>query len=90
MCEVVGYEAMTFISAKKKLHTVLLYCFLLAPELEMPDSPLSPSAVRQTPASSLLSHTDTLAGVRVANGDSSSGVSRENWQNLHHKQVSSS
>ncbi|KAM9854820.1 forkhead box protein P2-like [Aulostomus maculatus] len=53
----------------------------------MPESPLSPSAVRQSPASSLLSHTDTITGERVANGDSCSGVSRENWQSLHYKQV---
>ncbi|XP_049430278.1 forkhead box protein P2-like [Epinephelus fuscoguttatus] len=53
----------------------------------MPESPLSPTAARQTPASSLLSHTDVGAGGRVANGDSCSGVSGENWQNLHHKQV---
>ncbi|GLD58999.1 forkhead box protein P1-like protein [Lates japonicus] len=53
----------------------------------MPESPLSPTAARQTPASSLLSHTDNGAGERVANGDSCSGVSGENWQSLHHKQV---
>ncbi|KAF3688559.1 Forkhead box protein P2 [Channa argus] len=53
----------------------------------MPESPLSPTAARQTPASSLLSHTDNSAGERVANGDSCSGVSGENWQSLHHKQV---
>lgn len=55
----------------------------------MPESPLSPTAARQTPASSLLSHTDNGAGERAANGDSCSGVSAENWQSLHHKQVSS-
>ncbi|XP_031724589.1 forkhead box protein P2-like [Anarrhichthys ocellatus] len=53
----------------------------------MPESPLSPPTARQTPASSLLSHTDVGAGERVANGDSCSGVSAENWQCLHHKQV---
>ncbi|XP_030280958.1 forkhead box protein P2-like [Sparus aurata] len=53
----------------------------------MPESPLSPTAARQTPASSLLSHTDNGAGERAANGDSCSGVSAENWQSLHHKQV---
>ncbi|XP_035811577.2 forkhead box protein P2-like [Amphiprion ocellaris] len=53
----------------------------------MPESPLSPTAARQTPASSLLSHTDSGAGERVANGDSCSGVSGENWQSLCHKQV---
>ncbi|XP_008282224.1 forkhead box protein P2-like [Stegastes partitus] len=53
----------------------------------MPESPLSPTAARQTPASSLLSHTDNGAGERVANGDSCSGVSAENWQSLCHKQV---
>ncbi|XP_040894191.1 forkhead box protein P2-like [Toxotes jaculatrix] len=53
----------------------------------MPESPHSPTAARQTPASSLLSHTDNGAGERVANGDSCSGVSGENWQSLHHKQV---
>ncbi|XP_051808011.1 forkhead box protein P2-like [Acanthochromis polyacanthus] len=53
----------------------------------MPESPLSPTAARQTPASSLLSHTDNGAGERVANGDSCSGVSGENWQSLCHKQV---
>ncbi|XP_059190744.1 forkhead box protein P2-like [Centropristis striata] len=53
----------------------------------MPESPLSPTAARQTPASSLLSHKDVGAGERVANGDSCSGVSGENWQSLHRKQV---
>ncbi|XP_078112243.1 forkhead box protein P4-like [Sander vitreus] len=53
----------------------------------MPESPLSPTAARQTPASSLLSHTDISARERVANGDSCSGVSGENLQSLHHKQV---
>ncbi|XP_071343858.1 forkhead box protein P2-like [Trachinotus anak] len=53
----------------------------------MPESPLSPTAARQNPASSLLSHTDNGAGERVANGDSCSGVRGENWQSLHHKQV---
>ncbi|XP_029951708.1 forkhead box protein P2-like [Salarias fasciatus] len=54
----------------------------------MPESPLSPAAARQTPAaSSLLSHTDNRAGERASNGDSCSGVSAENWQTLHHKQV---
>ncbi|XP_026221834.1 forkhead box protein P2-like [Anabas testudineus] len=53
----------------------------------MPESPLSPTAARQTPASSLLSHTDNGAGERVANGDSCRGVSGENWQSLQHKQV---
>ncbi|XP_069551587.1 forkhead box protein P2-like [Brachyistius frenatus] len=48
----------------------------------MPESPLSHTAARQTPASSLLSHTD-----RVANGDSCSGVSGENGPSLHHKQL---
>lgn len=56
----------------------------------MPESPLSPTAARQTPASSLLSHTDIGARERVANGDSCSEVSGENLQSLHHKQVSSS
>ncbi|CAN9499076.1 unnamed protein product [Ophioblennius macclurei] len=54
----------------------------------MPESPLSPAAARQTPAaSSLLSHADNRAGQRASNGDSCSGVSAENWQTLHHKQV---
>eukprot|EP00064_Thunnus_orientalis_P010308 superscaffoldBa00001388_g10334 len=53
----------------------------------MPESPLSPTAARQTPASSLISHTDNVAGESVANGDSCSEVSRGNWQSLHHKQV---
>ncbi|XP_065813476.1 forkhead box protein P2-like [Labrus bergylta] len=53
----------------------------------MPESPLSPAAARQTPASSLLSHTDNGAGEKAANGDSCSGVSAEHWQSLHHKQV---
>ncbi|XP_019121345.2 forkhead box protein P2-like [Larimichthys crocea] len=53
----------------------------------MPESPLSPTAARQTPASILLSHTDNGTGERVANGDSCSGVSGENWQSLRHKQV---
>lgn len=56
----------------------------------MPESPLSPTAARQTPASSLLSHTDNGAGERVANGDSCSRVSGESWQSLRNKQVSSS
>jgi len=56
----------------------------------MPESPLSPLTARQTQASSLLSHTDAGAAERVANGDSCSGVSAENWQSLHQKQVSSS
>ncbi|XP_074534045.1 forkhead box protein P2-like [Halichoeres trimaculatus] len=50
----------------------------------MPESPLSPAAARQTPASSLLSHTDGGAGGGAANGDSCRGVSAESW---HHKQV---
>ncbi|XP_062277502.1 forkhead box protein P2-like [Scomber scombrus] len=53
----------------------------------MPESPLSPTAARQTPASSLISHIDNVAGESVANGDSCSEVSRGNWQSLHHKQV---
>ncbi|XP_060933248.1 forkhead box protein P2-like [Limanda limanda] len=54
----------------------------------MPESPLSPTAARQTPAaSSLLSHTDNSAAETVVNGDSCRGVSGENWQSLHHKQV---
>ncbi|XP_026167958.1 forkhead box protein P2-like [Mastacembelus armatus] len=53
----------------------------------MPESPLSPTAARQTPASSLLSHTHNGAGERVTNGESCSGVSGENWQSLHYKQV---
>ncbi|KAM3609055.1 uncharacterized protein V6R79_009128 [Siganus canaliculatus] len=38
----------------------------------MPESPLSPTAARQTPASSLLTHCDSGAGQRAANGDSCS------------------
>ncbi|XP_041652446.1 forkhead box protein P2-like [Cheilinus undulatus] len=53
----------------------------------MPESPHSPPAARQTPASSLLSHTDNSAGEKAANGDTCSGVNAENWQNLHHKQM---
>ncbi|XP_055365441.1 forkhead box protein P1-like isoform X2 [Betta splendens] len=53
----------------------------------MPESPLSPTAARQTPASSLLTHTHNGAGESAANGDSCSGVSAENWQSLQHKQV---
>ncbi|XP_058501475.1 forkhead box protein P4-like [Solea solea] len=53
----------------------------------MPESPLSPSAARQTSASSLLTHTDAGTGERAANGTSCSGVSGENWQTLHNKQV---
>ncbi|XP_075327310.1 forkhead box protein P2-like [Odontesthes bonariensis] len=52
----------------------------------MPESPLSPTAARQTPASSLLSHSDNRTE-KIADGDSCSGVSGENWQNLLHKQV---
>lgn len=55
----------------------------------MPESPLSPSAARQTPASSLLSHTDAGAGEKAANGDSCSGVRVQSCQSLLHKQVSS-
>ncbi|XP_045894044.1 forkhead box protein P2-like isoform X1 [Micropterus dolomieu] len=53
----------------------------------MPESPLSPTAARQTLASSLLSHTDNGAGERVANGDSCGRVSGESWQSLRNKQV---
>ncbi|XP_047243904.1 forkhead box protein P2-like isoform X2 [Girardinichthys multiradiatus] len=53
----------------------------------MPESPLSPSAARQTPVSSLLSHTDVGAGEKAANGDSCSGVRAQNCQSLLHKQV---
>lgn len=54
----------------------------------MPESPLSPTAAaRQSPASSLLTHTDNSAGERGANGDSCSGVSAETWQSLQRKQV---
>ncbi|KAM4734592.1 forkhead box protein P2-like [Anableps anableps] len=53
----------------------------------MPESPLSPSAARQTPASSLLSHTDLGAGEKAANGDSCSDVRVQNCQSLLHKQV---
>uniref|UniRef100_A0A3Q2PLY5 Forkhead box protein P2-like n=1 Tax=Fundulus heteroclitus TaxID=8078 RepID=A0A3Q2PLY5_FUNHE len=53
----------------------------------MPESPLSPSAARQTPASSLLSHADVGAGEKAANGDSSSRLRAQNCQSLLHKQV---
>ncbi|XP_070406388.1 forkhead box protein P2 isoform X2 [Nothobranchius furzeri] len=57
----------------------------------MPESPLSPTAARQTPASSLLSHTDGGGGGgggrAAVNGDSCSGASVENWQELLQKQV---
>ncbi|XP_047189304.1 forkhead box protein P2-like [Scophthalmus maximus] len=53
----------------------------------MPESPLGPTAARQTPASSLLSRAGNGAAERVANGESCSGVRGENWQSLHHKQV---
>ncbi|XP_054892501.1 forkhead box protein P2-like [Poeciliopsis prolifica] len=53
----------------------------------MPESPLSPSAARQTPVSSLLSHTDAGAGEKAANGDSCSGVRAQSCQSLLHKQV---
>ncbi|KAM4554475.1 forkhead box protein P2-like [Fundulus diaphanus] len=53
----------------------------------MPESPLSPSAARQTPASSLLSHADVGAGEKAANGDSSSRLRVQNCQSLLHKQV---
>ncbi|CAJ1056233.1 forkhead box protein P2-like [Xyrichtys novacula] len=49
--------------------------------------PESPPAARQTPASSLLSHTDNGAGEGAANGDPCSGMNGDNWQSLHHKQV---
>ncbi|RVE71565.1 hypothetical protein OJAV_G00052860 [Oryzias javanicus] len=52
----------------------------------MPESPLSPTAARQTPASSLLSHTD--AGVeRAADGESCRGLRVESWQSLLQKQA---
>lgn len=56
----------------------------------MPESPLGPTAARQTPASSLLSRAGNGAAERVANGESCSGVRGENWQSLHHKQVAPS
>ncbi|XP_024865985.1 forkhead box protein P2 [Kryptolebias marmoratus] len=46
----------------------------------MPESPLSPTAARQAPASGLLSHTGTP-------GDSCRGASVDAWQSLVHKQV---
>ncbi|XP_030588347.1 forkhead box protein P2-like [Archocentrus centrarchus] len=52
----------------------------------MPESPHSPTAARQNPASSLLSHTDNSGGERVANGNSGT-LSGDNWQSLQHKQV---
>ncbi|XP_013863480.1 forkhead box protein P2 [Austrofundulus limnaeus] len=54
---------------------------------EMPESPLSPTAARQTPTSSLLTHADTAAGGRATDGDCSREMSVENRQSLLHKQV---
>ncbi|XP_029698063.1 forkhead box protein P2-like [Takifugu rubripes] len=53
----------------------------------MPESPLSPTTARQTPARSLLTHTDGGTGEKAANGDSCSGVTGETWQSCHQKQV---
>lgn len=53
----------------------------------MPESPLSPTTARQTPARSLLSHTDGGPGERAANGDSCGGVTGKTWQSCHQKQV---
>lgn len=53
---------------------------------EMPESPLSPTTARQNPASSLLSHTDSSGGERVANGNAGT-LSGDDWQTLQHKQV---
>lgn len=53
----------------------------------MPESPLSPTTARQTPARSLLTHKDSGTGERAANGDSCDGVTGETWQSLHQKQV---
>ncbi|KAM9753900.1 forkhead box protein P4-like [Menidia menidia] len=52
----------------------------------MPESPLSPTAARQSPARSLLSHSDN-GMEKTANGGSCGGPSCENWQSLLHKQV---
>ncbi|XP_036068167.1 forkhead box protein P2 isoform X2 [Oryzias melastigma] len=52
----------------------------------MPESPLSPTAARQTPASSLLSHTDAGAE-RAADGESCRGLRVESWQSLLQKQA---
>ncbi|CAI5665414.1 forkhead box protein P2 [Oreochromis niloticus] len=52
----------------------------------MPESPLSPTTARQNPASSLLSHTDSSGGERVANGNAGT-LSGDDWQTLQHKQV---
>lgn len=53
----------------------------------MPESPLSPTAARQTPARSLLTHKDGGTGERAAHGDSCDGVTGETWQSRHQKQV---
>lgn len=53
----------------------------------MPESPLSPTTARQTPARSLLTHTDGGTGEKAANGDSCGGVTGETWQSCHQKQV---
>lgn len=50
----------------------------------MPESPLSPTTARQTPARSLLTHKDGGTGERAAHGDSCDGVTGETW---HQKQV---
>lgn len=54
----------------------------------MPESPLSPTSARQTPAHSLLTHNDGGTGERAANGDSCNEVTGEDWQSRHQKQVS--
>ncbi|CAF98415.1 unnamed protein product [Tetraodon nigroviridis] len=52
----------------------------------MPESPLSPTPARQTPARSLLTHKDSGTGERAANGDFCDGVTGETWQSRHQKQ----
>ncbi|KAK7891615.1 hypothetical protein WMY93_023578 [Mugilogobius chulae] len=55
----------------------------------MPESPLSPSAARQTSVSSLLSHSHTGANESAANGASCRETSggAHNWPSLQHRQL---
>lgn len=81
------HRKVKFRSHAEQTASLMLLLFSPRSRFKMPESPLSPAAARQTPASSLLSHTDSGAG---DGGDSCSGVSGNNWPSLHHKQVPSS
>ncbi|XP_055078517.1 forkhead box protein P1-like [Periophthalmus magnuspinnatus] len=53
----------------------------------MPESPLSPSAARQSSVSSLLSHSDTGGNESAANGASCRETNAHNWHSLQHRQL---